>query len=216
MLAFCLVASIVNFSSAGGMHDGDSFMFFNSESFMPAPNIYNGPVDISMGSTPPAKMLVLYCTYTVTDSNQKTVDSSLMLHVPFSSAYIISKSLTNLAYGNYTYTINAHLANGTVHVPLNGTFTVDSSFQEPKLTVISPQNQNYNTGNVDVIFNVNSNLIWTYYSLDSGNWTRCYGNMTLHGLAEGTHKLIISVKTEANEHSRNANSAQTVCFNITK
>ncbi len=219
MLVFCLVASIVNFGSPGGMHGGGSFQFFSSAPFMAAPYIYNGPVDISLGYTPFENAFVLYCTYEVADSNHKIIDSSLMLHVPLSTEYIISKTLTNLANGNYTYTINAHLANGTVHVPLNETFTVDSNFQEPKLTVLSPQNQTYNTTDIDVTFNVNSNLIWAYYRLDSSgqdSWTRFYGNMTLHGLAEGTHTLTISVKTEANEHSRNANSAQTVCFNITK
>ena len=201
------------------MHGGDSFGYSSTESFLAAPHIYNGPVDISMKYTPFEHVLVLYCTYEVTDSSHKTIDSSLMLHVPLSSEYIISKTLTNLANGNYTLTINAYLANGTVHVPLNETFTVDSTFQEPKLTVISPKNQNYDTGDIDVTFNVNSNLIWAYYRLDSSghdDWTRCYGNMTLNGLAEGTHTLTLSVKTEANEHSRNANSAQTVVFTISK
>jgi hypothetical protein len=216
----CLVSSsIVNFSPGDGMYGGDSVSYFNSEFFLAAPHIYNGAVDISMGYTPFKHALVLYCTYEVTDSGHKTIDSSLMLHVPLCSEYIISKTLTNLANGNYTLTVNAYLANGTVHVPLNETFTVDSTFQEPKLTVISPQNQNYNTGDIDVTFNVNSNLIWAYYRLDSSgqdDWTRCYGNMTLQGLAEGTHTLVISVKTEANEHSRNANSAETVVFTISK
>ncbi len=219
MSAFCLVASIVNFSSAGGMHDGDSFQFFNTESFMAAPNIYNGPVDISLGYTPFKGALILYCTYEVTDSNHKAIDSALMLHIPFSTEYIISKTLTNLANGNYTYSINAHLANGTIHVPLNETFTVDSNFQEPKLTVISPQNQTYNTADIDVTFNVDSNLVWAYYSLDSsgqGSWTRFYGNMTLHGLTEGNHILTVSVKTEANQHSRTPISSQTIIFNIAK
>jgi hypothetical protein len=216
ILSLCLVASIVNFASPGGMHGGDSFYYANGEFFLAAPHIYNGAVDISTGYTPFEHASVMYCTYEVTDSSHKIIDSSLMLHLPFCSEYIISKTLTNLANGNYTLKVNAYLANGEVHVPLNETFTVDSTFQEPKLTVISPQNQNYDTGDVDVTFNVNSNLIWSYYSLDSSSWTRSYGNMTLHGLSEGTHTLQISVKTEANEHSRNANSEQTVVFTISK
>ncbi len=220
VVVVCLVASIVNFSSGelGPGHGGSSFNWIGNLGF--APYIYNtAKVDISMGYTPPAQTIVLYCFYTVKDSNLKTIDSSIMLHFPFASQYVILKTLTNLPNDNYTMTINTIYADGTVHTPLNSTFTVDTTFQPPKLALISPQNQNYNTTDIDVTFNVDSNLIWAYYRLDSSgqdDWTRCYGNMTLHGLSEGTHTLTISVKTEANQHTRNANLVQTVCFNITK
>ena len=54
----------------------------------------------------------------------------------------------------------------TIHTPLNSTFTVDTTFIEPKLTMISPQNQTYNTNKVDIIYHVNSKVIWSYYAID--------------------------------------------------
>ena len=175
------------------------------------PYIYNeSTVDISLGYTPPKGTIVLYCTYTITDSVHKTVDSSIMLHFPFSSEYIISKTLTNLANDNYTFIINAYCANGAIRTPVNSTFTVDTTFIEPKLTLWSPQNQTtYNTNEVDIIYHVNSKVIWSYYALDSisyshnEKWIPFNGNITLSGLSEGSHKLAISIKTEASLHSDN-------------
>lgn len=220
---FCLVGSIVNLSrgDSGPAHGGERVTFYNLRF---APYIYNKPtVNISMDYTPPANTLVLRCSYTVTDSNHQTVDSSIMLHSPFSSKYIINRTLTNLPNDNYTMIINAYYANGIVHIPLNSTFTVDTTFIEPKLTIISPQNQTtYNTNGIEIIYNVNSKLIWSYYALDyddfaiGDDWKYFSGNMTLTGLSEGSHKITISVKTEANEHSYYANTAQTIYFNITK
>lgn len=210
----CIVALfgfIVDFSSDGGMHGGG--VLSNGLSF--APHIYNeSTLDISMGYTPPAKTAVLYCTYTVMDSAQKIIDSSIMLHSPFSSEYIISKVLTNLANGNYTYTIYVHYTNGTVYIPLNETFTVDTNFIEPKLTIISPQNQTYGSNQVDLIYNVNSKVLWSYYKLDSLDWTSFNGNITLNELSSGYHSLGVAVKTEANEHSNYADEYQAVYFDV--
>ena len=219
---FWLVSSIVNLSrsDSGPAHGGERVTFY---SLRFAPYIFNKPtVNVSIGYIPPANTLVLGCNYTITDSNHKTVDSSIMMQSPSSSEYIINRTLTNLPNDNYTIIINAYYANGTVHIPLNSTFTVDTTFIEPKLIIISPQNQTYNTNDIEIIYSVNSKLIWSYYALDYGDfavgdsWKYFSGNMTLNGLSEGQHKLVISVKTEANEHSYYANTAQAVYFNITK
>ena len=140
-----------------------------------------------------------------------------MLHFPFSSEYIISKTLTNLPNDNYTFVINELYSNGTIHTPLNSTFTVDTTFIEPKLAIISPQTQTYNISKVDIIYHVNSKVVWSYYNLDSQDWrtwTPFSGNITLDGLSEGLHQIAISVKTEANEHTENPFETQTISFNI--
>ena len=209
ILAICLVSSIADFSLiSGGLYEEGNTISDYTNNIGFAPYIYNEPrVDISLGYTPPKSTIVLYCTYTITDSNHETVDSSIMLHFPFFSEYIISKTLTNLANDNYTFIINAYYANGIIHTPLNETFTVDTTFIEPKLIIISPQNLTYNTNKVDIIYHVNSKVIWSYYAIDSisfsptGNWIPFKGNITLDGLSEGSHEVAISVKTEANEHS---------------
>jgi hypothetical protein len=75
-------------------------------------------------------------------------------------------------------------------------------------TVISPENQaTYNTNQVPLIYNVDSKVTWSYYALDtagqpeSSDWKSFNGNITLTGLSEGSHKLIISVKSDANTPS---------------
>ena len=75
----------------------------------------------------------------------------------------------------------------------------------PEFTVFSPQNQtNYNSSEVPVAYYVGSNIIWSYYALDTVgesatvDWKSFDGNMTLTGLSEGSHKLVISLKTEGN------------------
>ena len=222
ILAICLVSSIVDFSAGGGLYDEGDTISHRINHIRYAPYIYSEPtVDISLGYTPPKGTLVLYCTYTITDSTHKTVDSSIMMHSPFSSEYIISKILTNLPNDNYTFIINAYCANGAIRTPVNSTFTVDTTFIEPKLTMISPQNQTtYNTNKVDIIYHVNSEVNWSYYAIDSSsysqtdNWISFNGNITLSVLSEGSHKLAISAKTETNKHSDQPFETQIIYFII--
>jgi hypothetical protein len=108
ILTICLITSvtslgfIIDFSSGG-----------------------TGPVGVEINLTnTPAKGVVLYCTYTITESNKRIIASSLMLHFPFSSEYAIDKTLTNLSSGNYTFMITIHYANGVTRTLVKGTFTV--------------------------------------------------------------------------------------------
>ncbi len=86
-------------------------------------------------------------------------------------------------------------------------------------TVISPANQvTYNTNQVPITYSVDSKVIWSYYALDtagepeSSDWKSFNGNITLTGLSEGSHKLTISVKSEANTPSV-PTFEQTINFN---
>ena len=75
----------------------------------------------------------------------------------------------------------------------------------PEFTVFSPQNQtNYNSSDVPVAYYVGSKIIWSYYALDTVgepanvDWKFFDGNTTLTSMSEGSHKLVISLKTEGN------------------
>jgi hypothetical protein len=205
-----LFGFIINFSGSGGMHGGGAIG--NGPRF--APYIYNQSiVDLSLGFIPPAHTVTLYCTYTLTDSQNRVVDSSLMFHAPFSDEYIIAKTLS-LQNGDYTFVINAHYLNGTIYTPTNATIKVDTNVLEPEMTLLSPQAQNYTASQVDIVYCVNSHVEWSYYKLDSQEWVRFYGNTTLVELANGPHQLQVSVKTEANEYSYYSNMAQTVNFDV--
>ena len=89
----------------------------------------------------------------------------------------------------------------------------------PILTVISPKNQATYTNQVPITYNINSKVIWSYYALDtvgepqSSDWKSFNANTTLTGLSQGSHKIVISVKTEANPPSVPV-SEQTISFNV--
>jgi len=217
VLVICLCGSlffvsfIVDFSSGGtgpGL-GGDVISLYN----LPFQTTNETTVNISMGYTP-ATGTVLYCTYTITNSNHKVVDSSVMLHAPFSSEYVIDKTLTNLANDTYTFVITTHYANGSTRTPENQTFTVDTSFKYPILTVISPRNQTYNSNQIDITYHINSVILYSYYSLDNANWLWFHCNITLSDLSTSSHKLQIFVVTEANLQIAQANEEQTIYFNV--
>jgi hypothetical protein len=215
IIFFCCLVTlssfVIDFSGGGaGPGRGGDVLSVKGYSFFFTTN--NPNVDISLGFTP-ARGVVLYCTYSITDSSQNVVDGSTMLHMPFSSDYVIKKTLTNLANDNYTFTITTHYANGTVRTPINETFTVDTTFEYPILTVISPQNQTYNDP-VAISYNINSKVLMSYYKLDSQEWTFFDGNTTLIGLYPGAHALAISVVTEANRHIAQANEVKTIYFTV--
>lgn len=91
--------------------------------------------------------------------------------------------------------------------------------QTPIFSVISPENQTtYNTAHVPIVYRVDSKVIWSYYALDtagepkSSDWKSFTGNITLTGLSEGFHKIVISVKTEANVGSSFPTFEQTISF----
>jgi len=73
----------------------------------------------------------------------------------------------------------------------------------PILNIISPQEQaTYNTNEIRIIYTLNLKVVWSYYALDTAgepetsDWKSFTGNITLSGLTEGSHKLVISVKAE--------------------
>jgi hypothetical protein len=215
ILAICvslgLFFSIVDFSSGEIMtHGGDGFYIYNENPFF---TTNETTVKISMGYVP-SRGVVLYCAYLIIDSNLNAIDGSLMWRLPFFPEYHIEKTLTNLPNGKYTLVIASRYADGSIHTPENFTFTVDTAFIYPKLTVVSPQNQTYNVNHVDIICNVNLKLLMSYYQLDDQNWISFNGNSTLSGLSNGWHKLAISVATEANRQIAQANEAQTIYFNV--
>ncbi len=90
--------------------------------------------------------------------------------------------------------------------------------QRPIFTIISPQNQTTYTNQIPIIYSVNSTVVWSYYALDvdepkSVDWKVFTGNLTLTNLSIGSHKLIISVKTDPMPPS-GLLFEQTISFNV--
>ncbi len=104
----------------------------------------------------------------------------------------VSSTLYNLSEGNHT--LRAYSSDGKL-VTNELTFTVDSNYRGPKLTLISPKNTTYKN-QVEVIFSINKDYENARYLLDydSSNYhgpIPIKGNTTLANLTEGPHKIMV-------------------------
>jgi hypothetical protein len=106
--------------------------------------------------------------------------------------------------------------------PINPTTIIP---KRSTLIVISPTNTNYSTNSIDLTYNINSRVLWSYYSIDTSEyvdiqhllhdngWISFKGNITLN-LSEGLHRLKIAVQTEESRFSSVPISYQTIDFII--
>jgi hypothetical protein len=79
--------------------------------------------------------------------------------------------------------------------------------------VISPLNLTvYNTNQVPLAYTVNSDILYSYYSLDSSDWKSFAGNISLINLSEGQHNLEINIVTT--EPHQTYGTIQTIIFFI--
>lgn len=93
------------------------------------------------------------------------------------------------------------------------------------LMVISPTNTAYSTNSIELTYNINSKVLWSYYSIDASDyvdvqhllrdngWISFEGNITLN-LSEGPHRLKIAVQTEESRFSSVPIAYQTIDFVI--
>lgn len=68
-------------------------------------------------------------------------------------------------------------------------FTVDTT--PPTITIYSPKNITYASSNIDLNVSANEAINTWWYSLDGGANTTFVPNITLTGLAEGQHQVIV-------------------------
>lgn len=117
--------------------------------------------------------------------------------------YKVLGTFGDLPNGHYEFKVFAEYDNGTSKDINRGYFVVDTNFVEPTLKVISPINQTtYHTPEVELSYTSNKEVMMSYYELDKGlntnDWIYFKGNITLTGLSEGSHKLILFVQTKVN------------------
>lgn len=87
-------------------------------------------------------------------------------------------------------------------------FSVDTS--PPSISILSPQNQTYITTELLLDFTLNETASWTGYSLDSQEIVTFTGNISLTGLAYGSH----SIKIYANDTYGNTATSDTIYFTV--
>lgn len=81
----------------------------------------------------------------------------------------------------------------------------------PKISVVSPENKTYNSGNVFLAFTWNKPVDWVGYSLDGEENVTVMGNVTLTDISNGWHNITIYAKDEFGNIGR----SETVTFSIT-
>ena len=80
----------------------------------------------------------------------------------------------------------------------------------PVLSVASPENRNYTSSEVALNFTVDRHAEWMGYSLDGDENVTVTGNITLTGLSNGLHNVIVYAKDEFG----NTGASGTVVFSI--
>lgn len=125
-----------------------------------------------------------------------------------------SGNLVNLTEGSHTLKAYANTLDGKV-LSTGCIFTIDTTFQYPQVTVISPLNKTYRANEVPLIYTIDAKVMSAYYFLDnSHNMTVLSGNTTLTNLSEGTHKLSLSILNKDNKYALERYSQQTTYFTV--
>jgi hypothetical protein len=109
-------------------------------------------------------------------------------------SFTASSTLYKLTEGNHT--ISAYAISDGKLLSAGRTFTVDSSYKSPELTLISPKKITYTTSEVELIFSTTKELksakyLLDYHLDDNARYISINGNVTLPNLASGTHKIIL-------------------------
>ena len=90
------------------------------------------------------------------------------------------------------------------------TRTITIDITPPTISIVSPENKTYTVSNVSLTFNVSETTSWMAYSLDGQANVTITGNMTLAGLSDGMHSLVVYAKDTVG----NTGASETIRFNI--
>jgi hypothetical protein len=101
-------------------------------------------------------------------------------------------TLPRLPDGQHSIVVYASDLSGKVGSSDIVNFTVDTS--PPSILLLSPQNQTYTTNELQLDFTLNKTALWAGYSLDGQETVTARGNVSLKGLAYGSHTIIVYAK----------------------
>ena len=182
-------------------------------------------VDISFDYAAPINWTQISSfSYSLNETSLNETVHGMLISSKWSDAkynvYDVFGTLRDLPNGNYSLIEYANYDNGTAKTLGRDRFTVDTNFVEPTLRVISPINQaTYHSTTIELIYSVNSKVIWSYYALDSSagdthSWISFKGNITIANLSEGSHKILVAVQAEENTENARHTTQQTIYFTI--
>jgi hypothetical protein len=103
-------------------------------------------------------------------------------------------TLTGLSEGPHSIVVYIADAQGNISASETVHFTVNTTIPDtspPIISVTSPTNTTYSSGEIPLIFAVNEPTNMTCYTIDGEANVTLTGNTTLTGLADGTHQLTV-------------------------
>ncbi len=118
----------------------------------------------------------------------------------YTNDYYAEGTLSDLSEGSHILIAYAESNFGVVAYSQQ-TFTLDSSYKYPVLTILSPLNQTYTKNEVPVVFTVNGEIQRAEYSLDFPPAYNITGNFTLTNLTEGQHSVYVYVQINSGHSS---------------
>lgn len=119
----------------------------------------------------------------------------------------ITANFTEIPDGRHNITISANTHDGA-HASSSVFFITDSS--PPRISELSILNKTYNSQNIPLSFNFNENPSWVAYNLDNQGNKTIQGNVTLTGLSEGSHTIVVY----ANDTLGNMGKSDPVFFTV--
>jgi hypothetical protein len=131
-------------------------------------------------------------TYVDYGSNARSVTINLT-DVPEGSHYLEVVAVAKYyGYTSYQEIKGLYLTRYYVSYVLNGSSRVNFSVDlPPTISILSLENETYNTSNVKLDFSVNESISAVSYSLDGKDNVTISGNTTLTGLPNGNHDVTI-------------------------
>lgn len=117
---------------------------------------------------------------------------------------------TYTSSGTYTVTLNVTDSEGLWDTKQKQIQVVPPDTTPPTIIIISPENKTYITTSIPLTFTVNEPTSWIGYSLDNQANITITGNITLIGLSEGAHSIIVY----ANDTAGNMGASKTVYFTV--
>ena len=143
--------------------------------------------------------------FTVTNFSKAEVGAIINKVTPFNEKIAnLSDGLHFLSVYAQVYYFDNWLFEGNSSIKFN----VDTS--SPEITQLSITNKTYDNQNIPLSFSLNENTSWIAYNLDNQGNTTLQENITLSGLSEGSHNIIVY----ANDTFGNMGKSDTIFFDV--
>jgi len=117
-------------------------------------------------------------------------------------------TLFDLSDGSHDLVVYANDTAGHMGSSSTVYFAIDTTV--PSISILSPENKTYDTTDLPLNFTVDEPVSWMAYSLDGQANVTITGDVTLSGLSDGSHNIIVYAKDAAG----NTGASQTIYFTI--